>query len=244
MMIHIEKNFSAPEVVAYKKELRENQMDKDSLSDETIHPTLMGPDVYDVVKSFPTFQGLKRRMFAEQGGICCYCGCRLEYPTHPQHIIEHVFPKEKDRTLAGEYENLLLSCKPTAEEERNRMAAHKKVRKNFFHCDKAKGSKVISITPLQQNCQDFFVYDEFGGIDGIDETSKDIVKKILNLDCKWLHDRREAAIEGAIYDEDGNILPDEELRQRLSTVMNTDEDGKHTEFCFVIQKVIEKLLSK
>ena len=97
---------------------------------------------------------------------------------------------------------------------------------------------------MQQNCQDFFVYDEFGGIDGIDETSKDIVKKILNLDCKWLHDRREAAIEGAIYDEDGNILPDEELRQRLSTVMNTDEDGKHTEFCFVIQKVIEKLLSK
>ena len=155
MMIHIEKNFSAPDVVAYKKELKENQMDKDSLSDETIHPTLMGPDVYDVVKSFPTFQGLKRRMFAEQGGICCYCGCRLEYPTHPQHIIEHVFPKEKDRTLAGEYENLLLSCKPTAEEERNRMAAPKKVRKNFFHCDKAKGSQVISITPLQQNCQDF-----------------------------------------------------------------------------------------
>ena len=82
------------------------------------------------------------------------------------------------------------------------MAAPKKVRKNFFHCDKAKGSQVISITPLQQNCQDFFVYDEFGGIDGIDETSKDIVKKILNLDCKWLHDRREAAIEGAIYDEE------------------------------------------
>ena len=55
--------------------------------------------------------------------------------------------------------------------------------------------------------------------------------------------RREAAIEGEIYDENGEMLPDEELRHRLTTIMDRDENGMHAEFCFVIQKVIERLLS-
>lgn len=243
-MKYIKKDFAAADVEAYEKELKDNALDKDSLTDASVHPTLKGKNVYDIVKSFTSFKGLKDRMFADQGGICCYCGCKLEYPTHPQYIVEHVFPKEKDRTLAGEYKNLLLSCRPTEEEKREREKAPKREQKKFFHCDKAKGSQVISITPLQPDCQKYFVYDEFGGVDGIDDVSKNIVKDILNLDCKWLHDRREAAIEGEIYDEDGEMFPDDELRQRLTTIMNTDVNGNHTEFCFAIKQAIEKLLSK
>lgn len=85
--------------------MAENQLDKESLADNSIHPSLQGPDVYDLVKSFSTFKDLKEWMFKEQGGICCYCGCRLEYPNHPQYVVEHVFPKDKNRMLAGEYEN-------------------------------------------------------------------------------------------------------------------------------------------
>lgn len=65
----------------------------------------------------------------------------------------------------------------------------------------------------------------------------------MNLKCKWLCRRREAAIEGAIYDEEGNLLSDDELRQRLNTVMRLDAEGRHAEFCFVIKNVIERLLS-
>lgn len=241
-MKYIEKDFAAAKVVAFEKELKASLLDKESLSDEAVHPALNGPKVYSMVGCLPTFRRLKEQMFADQGGICCYCGCRLKYPTYPQYIVEHVFPKEKDRTLAGEYENLLLSCKPTEDEEEKRKASPKKMYKKFFHCDKAKESDVIAITPLQQDCQDYFVYDEFGGVDGTEEKSKDTVK-ILNLDCDWLHVRREAAIEGEIYDEDGEMLSDNELLQRLSTIMDTDANGNHTEFCFVIKKVIEKLLS-
>lgn len=43
-MRYIEKNFEACEVVAYEQELAENQLDKDSLSDNPIHPLLQGPD--------------------------------------------------------------------------------------------------------------------------------------------------------------------------------------------------------
>ena len=241
-MKHIEKNMEAAEVIAYENELADNQLDKESLSHKSIHPSLDGASVYDMVKSFSTFTDLKHRMFADQGGICCYCGCKLQYPNHPQYIIEHVFPKEKDRTLAGEYENLLLFCRPTAEEEKQRLAAPKKDRKKFFHCDKAKESSVLTITPLQEDCQKYFLYDEFGGVEGIDENAQNDVR-VLNLDCEWLNKRREAAIDGEIYDEDGNLLPDEELRQRLDTIMNLDEEGLHTEFCFVIKYVIQDLLA-
>lgn len=76
-MKYIEKNFEACEVVAYEKELTKAKLDKESLADKSIHPSLQGPDVYDMVKSFSTFKDLKEWMFKEQGGICCYCGCRL-----------------------------------------------------------------------------------------------------------------------------------------------------------------------
>lgn len=88
-MKHIEKNCDAQEVIEYEAELKTNQLDKDSLADISVHPTMKGKDVYDTVKSFPSFKGLTNIMFEEQGGICCYCGCRLEYPQQPQYIVEH-----------------------------------------------------------------------------------------------------------------------------------------------------------
>lgn len=181
-MRYIEKNFHSAEVIAYEKELADNRLDKDSLADEAVHPALDGPGVYDTVKSFAAFGGLKCRMYAEQGGICCYCGCRLQYPNHPQYVVEHVFPKEKDRTLAGEYGNLLLSCRPTAEEEKQRMTASRKERKSFFHCDKAKESEVLSITPLQEDSPRYFQYDMFGGIVG---TGCEARNAIATLNLGW-----------------------------------------------------------
>ncbi len=241
-MKYIEKHMDSSVAVAYQAELHVAQLDRASLSDANVHLALNGADVYDMVKSLPTFNGMKRLLFADQGGICCYCGCRLQYPTHPQYIVEHVFPKEKDRTLAGEYGNLLLSCRPSDQEERERMSVPKKERKHFFHCDKSKGADVLSINPLQMDCPTHFKYDEFGGIEGDGEVAnKDIAT--LNLGCEWLCRRREAAIEGAIYDEDGNLLSDDELRQQLNAVMRLDAEGMHAEFCFVIKNVIERLLS-
>lgn len=242
-MKHIEKNFDAPEVVEYEAELKTNRLDKDSLADKSVHPTMKGGDVYDAVRSFAAFKALKDRMFEEQGGICCYCGCRLEYPKQPQYIVEHVFPKEKDRTIAGEYENFLLSCKPTEEEEEKRQKSPKKECKKFFHCDKSKGSEVITVTPLQKDCHKHLVYDEFGGISGVDGNDEEDVDT-LNLNCEWLRARRRAAIDGELYDENNELLPEDELRQRLETIMDKDENGKYTEFCFVVKNVIEGLLGK
>ena len=159
-MKHIEKNFDAQEVVEYEAELKTNQLDKDSLADESVHPTMKGGDVYDAVRSFAAFKTLKDWMFEEQGGICCYCGCRLEYPKQPQYIVEHVFPKDKDRTIAGEYENFLLSCRPTEEEEEKRQKSPKKEWKKFFFFFLTKRTEVITETPLQRYCKNHLALNE------------------------------------------------------------------------------------
>lgn len=244
-MKYVEKDFTAQAVTDHDAELKLNQLDEESLSDPAIHPTLDGPAVYEQVGSFKSFPGLKSQMYKDQGGICCYCGQRLVFPNHPQYIVEHVKPKESDRTLAGEYKNLLLSCRPTDEEEEQRKNAPKKVRNDFFHCDKSKGSAPITYSPLQQDCETRFVYDEFGEIEVADKEDANAKADLdtLNLKCKWLKTRREAAIEGELFDENYELRPEEELRDRLNTIMQRDANGMFTEFCFVIKGAIEHVLA-
>lgn len=244
-MKHIEKDFQSKDAVAYKTELCKGQLDEESLKDPAIHQGANGSDIYQLVRSMqPFFNKLKAHMYAEQGGICCYCGQRLVYPNHPyqaQYIVEHVYPKEKDRTIAGEYKNLLLSCHPTDEEEAARLKVSKSQRKKFFHCDKSKEAEMLTYTPLQPDCSQHFEYDEFGVVKGTDRNAeKDI--EILNLNCEWLKKRREAAIIGELYDDNNALFSDRELRQRQQAVMKRDSNNLHSEFCFVIEGAIKHLL--
>lgn len=244
-MKYIEKDYLAQAVTDHEAELKLNKLDERSLADPTVHPHLSGPAVYEQIGSFQGFPALKQQMYCDQGGICCYCGRRLVYPDHPQYIVEHVIPKESDRTLAGEYKNLLLSCRPSAEEEALRKEAPKRVRDKFFHCDKSKGAMPITYSPLQENCDTHFRYDEFGDVTVVDATDTAALQDLctLNLKCEWLKRRRKAAIEGELYDENNELLPDEELRNRLKTIMERDVNGMYAEFCFVIKDAIEHVLA-
>lgn len=242
-MKYIDKDFQSQTVIDYENELKTNQLDEQSLSNSAIHPTMNGPSVYDQVKSFENFCDLKTQLFKDQGGICCYCGRRLEYPKHPQYIVEHVVPKESDRKLAGEYKNLLLSCRPSEEEEKLRKEVSKKAGRSFFHCDKSKEATPITYSPLVRLCESIFKYDEFGNV-FVDINDSDANKDLetLNLNCTYLINRRKAAIEGELYDENNELLPDEELRTRLSSIMNRNADGSYVEFCFAIKGAIVHIL--
>ena len=227
-MKFIEKDESAPAVVEYEEELRKAQLDKDSLVDSSVHPSCQGPDIYNEVQSLAGFNALKNQLFNDQGGICCYCGRKLSYPNHPQYIVEHVKPKNIYRELAGEYMNLLLSCRPSKEEEERRRNAPKSVRKSFFHC-----GKHYTFAPFTGEIR---LRDE-------QDSKAEHDLRILNLNCEWLKRRRLAAIEGEIYDESGELLPDKELYERLNSVMQRDDAGMYGEYCFVIHDVLEQLLS-
>lgn len=244
-MRYIEKDYQAKAVTDHDDELKRNGLDEGSLSDSEERPRLDGPAVYEQVRSFKSFPALKQQMYADQGGICCYCGRRLVYPNHPQYIVEHVIPKESNRQLAGEYKNLLLSCRPSDEEEASRKEAPKRERDRFFHCDKSKGAIPITYSPLQKDCDTRFCYDEFGDVTIADPSDAVAQKDLctLNLKCEWLKRRRLAAIAGELYDENNELLPDEELRRRLHTIMERDNDGMYAEFCFAIKGAIEHILA-
>ena len=245
-MKFIEKDESAPAVVEYEEELRKAQLDKDSLVDSSVHPSCQGPDIYNEVQSLAGFNALKNQLFNDQGGICCYCGRKLSYPNHPQYIVEHVKPKNIYRELAGEYMNLLLSCRPSKEEEERRRNAPKSVRKSFFHCDKSKESQELNYTPLQSDCGKHYTFAPFTGeirLRDEQDSKAEHDLRILNLNCEWLKRRRLAAIEGEIYDESGELLPDKELYERLHSVMQRDDAGMYGEYCFVIHDVLKQWLS-
>lgn len=239
-MIYIAKDFTDTAIIDYENELKINQLDKNSLADPNIHPTMKGKDVYDQVRSFNNFKRLKDKMFQDQGGICCYCGQILKFLDHPPYIVEHVHPKESCRELAGEYENLLLSCRPTNEEEESRMKAGRKCN-NFWHCDKSKESKILTYTPLQSDCNSHFIYYESGDIEGCDEPAKEDIKT-LGLNCDYLIKRRKEAIFAVLYDENGQLLPNDILEKYLSIVMQRKADNTLREFCFVIAGALNNFL--
>ena len=246
-MKHIQKNNTVPEVAAYQTKLQNQQLDRVSLSNTAVHPGETGPFIYKrrVRQMQPEFNNLKTRMFQDQGGICCYCGQKLAFPNNPQFRVEHVYPKSLDRTLAGEYSNLLLSCRSHdvgEDVDVETWANANGVNYRERHCDEHKGALVLTYTPLQTGCENHFRYDQYGGVTGDDAPANADIAT-LNLSCDYLTKRREAAIEGELYDENDNLLPDDELRDRLTTIMQRDANGLFAEFCFVIKGAIEHVLA-
>jgi len=243
-MKYVKKDFHATGVIDYKRKLKNAKLNKGSLKNPNVHPKLDGPAVFEQVKSIPSFNGLKKQMFEDQGGICCYCGKKLKYEGHPyspQYTVEHVFPKSLDRRLAGEYRNMLLSCRPSDEENDEAKKARRGKSVLSYHCDKFKENNVLTYTPLQKDCADHFIYNINGDVVGADnDATKDIAT--LNLNCSFLKKRREAAIVGELYDEYNNLLSDNELANRLNTIMKRDANNRYIEFCFVIDNVIRNLL--
>lgn len=240
-MIYIAKSYNAPAVIAHEAELVSCHLDENSLSGiNDLYPNYTGADLYNLVRDMATFPALKGQLFEDQGGICCYCGMKLDYPFDPQYRVEHVLPKEFHRELVGEYKNLLLSCRATKEESDARIAAPRKKRKDFLHCDEKKGSSEITYSPLDPECETVFVYKQDGSIYGTNQNAINDIET-LGLDCDYLVRRRKEALE-VLFDGD-ELLPEDSLRDFKEKVMTRDNDNRLAEFCFVISNVIGQILS-
>ena len=238
-MKYIEKDYNAPVVSRHDEELIFCRLNELSLKDPSNpYASLTGRQLYDMVRSMKTFADLKQYLYDEQGGICCYCGAKLEYPYGAQYRVEHVKPKEKYPELSGEYKNLLLSCRPSQEEVETRKGTPKKGQKGLMHCDEAKESKEITYSPLNLDCVNAYAYGIDGSITGIDKAAnKDI--ETLGLGCEYLKRRRCEAIS-VWFDDD---ISSEDLLRSKDAIMSRDKKNKLTEFCFVISNVIEQFLS-
>lgn len=179
----------------------------------------------------PHVEDLWKQMIDEQGGICCYCGCIL---VENGKSIEHVKPKSKYIELVGEYENLLYSCRPSEKEEGDvKRNVEKQKRSEYFHCDKHKDDEKIPITPLDESCEQQFIYKLDGTVEaakGSEAAEKTI--EILNLNCDTLVKQRLTAISAILFAEDSDW-------QKISQTIMNRTDGIYREFCFVIRNVMD-----
>lgn len=234
-MKYIEKHFDTDIVRRHKKELQDRQLDKDSLLQrKESEEKLRVSELFEQVKSremIPHVEDLWKQMIDEQGGICCYCGCIL---VENGKSIEHVKPKSEYIELVGEYENLLYSCRPSEKEEGDvKRNVEKQKRSEYFHCDKHKKDKKIPITPLDESCEQQFIYKLDGTVkaaEGSEAAEKTI--EILNLNCNTLVKQRRTAISTILFAEDSDW-------QKISQTIMNRTDGIYREFCFVIRNVMD-----
>lgn len=238
-MRYIDKHYDTSEVQLHNQALKDQLLDEQSLHNPEVYPGWTGVQLYEKVRDMETLQALKDQMYREQGGVCCYCGMKLEYPFDPQYRVEHVRPKEFHRELVGEYKNLLLSCKANKDEVKLREETIKKERKKFIHCDEAKGSTEITNSPLVKSCETAFSYALDGTIrHNNEEAKKDI--ETLGLAGPYLTRRRKNAIDSLFAG--GELLSEEDMTTFKKGLQNRNANGKFAEFYFVLIDAINQLL--
>ncbi|MCB0593962.1 MAG: hypothetical protein H6557_00255 [Lewinellaceae bacterium] len=68
-----------------------------------------GNTIWSFFRNFEkVYKELKSTLVQDQGYICCYCGQRIFSDIHTS--IEHVEPKESEKKLTLDFDNLLASC--------------------------------------------------------------------------------------------------------------------------------------
>ena len=240
----VRKDSSTEVVRRHEAELQAQQLDEQSLLNPNVYSGLTGRKLWRMVrdiKVIPHLWDLKHQMYEEQGGICCYCGLRIfEDSEGRKQSVEHVVPKSAHRELVGEYKNLLLTCSIT-DDDANLMGVATN-NPTLRHCDDSKEDKPLHYTPLMPECETLFQYDVVGGVQATDAKAQTDIET-LRLDCDLLKERRKAALS-ILFDEDGNFISAEELKQISSKIMSRDEDNRLPEFCFVIKSVVDTVLSE
>lgn len=190
-MRYIEKHHDAPAVIQHEQELASVNLDEASLlkrkETEKLDGNLLYKNQIRSTRYIPHWKDLQAQMCQDQGGVCCYCGLKLQFPDTQHYSVEHVKPRSKFPELVGEYKNLLLSCH-SSEFERAQLKEtiySKKERKNALHCDEFKDNKELNYSPLQADCALHFLYKLNGEVKGSDKEAEEDIKT-LNLNCHSL----------------------------------------------------------
>jgi uncharacterized protein (TIGR02646 family) len=164
-------------------------------------------------------QALRQVLSAEQGHICCYCEQRLALD---DAHIEHVRPQSSFEQLSLDYQNLLVSCQAELNPGDPR------------HCGKAKDDwfdEELLVSPLQENCEDFFEYTLAGEIlptkDSAKRRSATTTIDRLQLNIPKLQSMRQAEIT-PLFEQN---LSSDEVQRLIQSYTVTDDQGYYQPFC-------------
>jgi uncharacterized protein (TIGR02646 family) len=182
----------------------------------------------------PQKEIVHQSLLKEQGYICCYCQRRINL--NNSHI-EHFKPKDENcyPELSLEYSNFLASCQKEKEDK------PKNYQESPVHCGHLKGNwydENLMISPLQEDCNEYFIYTAFGDIlstedDHKKESAKITIEK-LGLNIPKLKSERRAVIEGLqeLLQQVGNSK--ETLEILIKNYDQVNKEGYLNEFCEVL----------
>ncbi|MEB3308901.1 MAG: retron system putative HNH endonuclease [Snowella sp.] len=166
-------------------------------------------------------------LLKEQSYICCYCQRRIDL--NNSHI-EHFKPKDEDcyPELSLDYRNFLASC----QKEKNEQT----IEAIPVHCGHSKGNwydEKLTVSPLIEDCADFFHYTITGAILPSDDPAKKKAAKttIEKLGLDRLDDQRLAVIRSIFDVED---LTQEDIKKLLIKYNQVDENGQYYPYCNVL----------
>lgn len=158
----------------------------------------------------------------EQGHICCYCEREL---TENDYHIEHLNPQFLKEGDDLNYGNFICSC------------LNRTKKGTPLHCGQLKGKNIISINPLQEDCQSKFTYTAAGEINGEDHDANDTIE-ILGLNIKKLISMRKDAISPFLSGE----LDDDELKEFVLGYITCTPNGKRNAFCSMIEYIFQDIV--
>ena len=167
-------------------------------------------------------------LLKEQGYICCYCQRSIN---QDDSHIEHFKPKDENYypELALDYNNLLTSCQKLPIKEEPKHCGH--LKDNWY-------DENLMISPLQEDCNEYFIYTAFGDIlpsedDEKKESAKITIEK-LGLNIPKLKSERRGAIEGLqeLLQQVGNSK--ETLEILIKNYDQVNEEGYLNEFCEIL----------
>ncbi|MFM2060471.1 MAG: hypothetical protein RLZZ507_141 [Cyanobacteriota bacterium] len=176
---------------------------------------------------------LLETLLKEQGYICCYCGVAIDKGSCH---IEHFKPQGTDETVRFDYFNLMVSCQGE-DETQPKIPVHCGHKKDNWYDEN------LLVSPLIENCTEFFRYSAAGEILPTEETSKKLAAETtienLALNIPKLQRMRQAAIDAELEllaDEDFN---EEEIKNIIKDYLELDDDGRYKPFCATIIYFLE-----
>lgn len=240
--MHIDKTFfQAP--ASYVTELRLAHLDKANIL--FYHPGKTGRELFGLVKRLPSYVTMRQKLLEDQGYVCCYCNRRIPIPGHIV-VTEHVKPVSLHLDLAGEYQNLLLTCDGGELIPPILIGVTPPYTRNTYplHCDKAKANQELPVSPFDADCENRFYYNPItGSIDGVagDSDAADTVT-ILNLNQRFLKKERKEEIKNRCYDSSGLLLTPAQLFVVFSQMLTKNVAGQYHNLYFVVANAVLNLV--